>query len=224
MPVNWCPALGTVLANEEVIDGKSERGGHPVERRPMKQWVLKITEYADRLLEDLEELDWPESIKEMQRNWIGRSEGAEVHFTVDGTDKTFTVFTTRPDTLFGATYTVLAPEHPLVKEITTEEQKEAVEAYLDQIKSKSDLERTDLAKEKTGVFTGAYAVNPANGERLPIWIADYVLMSYGTGAIMAVPAHDERDYEFAKNLTCRLKRLSLEETSNKKLIQETASM
>lgn len=205
MPVNWCPALGTVLANEEVIDGKSERGGHPVERRPMKQWVLKITEYADRLLEDLEELDWPESIKEMQRNWIGRSEGAEVHFTVDGTDKTFTVFTTRPDTLFGATYTVLAPEHPLVKEITTEEQKEAVEAYLDQIKSKSDLERTDLAKEKTGVFTGAYAVNPANGERLPIWIADYVLMSYGTGAIMAVPAHDERDYEFAKKFDLPIK-------------------
>ncbi|WP_339194570.1 leucine--tRNA ligase [Aeribacillus sp. FSL W8-0870] len=205
VPVNWCPALGTVLANEEVIDGKSERGGHPVERRPMKQWVLKITEYADRLLEDLEELDWPESIKEMQRNWIGRSEGAEVHFTVDGTDKTFTVFTTRPDTLFGATYTVLAPEHPLVKEITTEEQKEAVEAYLDQIKSKSDLERTDLAKEKTGVFTGAYAVNPANGERLPIWIADYVLMSYGTGAIMAVPAHDERDYEFAKKFDLPIK-------------------
>lgn len=205
MPVNWCPALGTVLANEEVIDGKSERGGHPVERRPMKQWVLKITAYADRLLEDLEELDWPESIKEMQRNWIGRSEGAEVHFTVDGTDKTFTVFTTRPDTLFGATYTVLAPEHPLVKEITTEEQKEAVEAYLDQIKSKSDLERTDLAKEKTGVFTGAYAVNPANGERLPIWIADYVLMSYGTGAIMAVPAHDERDYEFAKKFDLPIK-------------------
>lgn len=205
VPVNWCPALGTVLANEEVIDGKSERGGHPVERRPMKQWVLKITAYADRLLEDLEELDWPESIKEMQRNWIGRSEGAEVHFTVDGTDKTFTVFTTRPDTLFGATYTVLAPEHPLVKEITTEEQKEVVEAYLDQIKSKSDLERTDLAKEKTGVFTGAYAVNPASGERLQIWIADYVLMSYGTGAIMAVPAHDERDYEFAKKFDLPIK-------------------
>ncbi|MHC8966813.1 leucine--tRNA ligase [Priestia aryabhattai] len=195
--VNWCPALGTVLANEEVIDGKSERGGHPVERRPMKQWMLKITAYADRLLEDLDDLDWPESIKEMQRNWIGRSEGAHVHFTIDGYDETFTVFTTRPDTLFGATYAVLAPEHPFVEKITTAEQKEAVEAYLDQIKSKSDLERTDLAKDKTGVFTGAYAVNPVNGERMPIWIADYVLMSYGTGAIMAVPAHDERDYEFA---------------------------
>ncbi|QTL49212.1 MULTISPECIES: leucine--tRNA ligase [Priestia] len=195
--VNWCPALGTVLANEEVIDGKSERGGHPVERRPMKQWMLKITAYADRLLEDLDDLDWPESIKEMQRNWIGRSEGAHVHFTIDGYDDTFTVFTTRPDTLFGATYAVLAPEHPFVEKITTAEQKEAVEAYLDQIKSKSDLERTDLAKDKTGVFTGAYAINPVNGERMPIWIADYVLMSYGTGAIMAVPAHDERDYEFA---------------------------
>ncbi|KLV33033.1 leucine--tRNA ligase [Priestia megaterium] len=195
--VNWCPALGTVLANEEVIDGKSERGGHPVERRPMKQWMLKITAYADRLLEDLDELDWPESIKEMQRNWIGRSEGAHVHFTIDGYKDTFTVFTTRPDTLFGATYAVLAPEHPFVEKITTAEQKEAVEAYLDQIKSKSDLERTDLAKDKTGVFTGAYAINPVNGERMPIWIADYVLMSYGTGAIMAVPAHDERDYEFA---------------------------
>ncbi|WP_280560437.1 leucine--tRNA ligase [Priestia megaterium] len=195
--VNWCPTLGTVLANEEVIDGKSERGGHPVERRPMKQWMLKITAYADRLLEDLDELDWPESIKEMQRNWIGRSEGAHVHFTIDGYDDTFTVFTTRPDTLFGATYAVLAPEHPFVEKITTAEQKEAVEAYLDQIKSKSDLERTDLAKDKTGVFTGAYAINPVNGERMPIWIADYVLMSYGTGAIMAVPAHDERDYEFA---------------------------
>ncbi|MGG3271213.1 leucine--tRNA ligase [Priestia aryabhattai] len=195
--VNWCPALGTVLANEEVIDGKSERGGHPVERRPMKQWMLKITAYADRLLEDLNDLDWPESIKEMQRNWIGRSEGAHVHFTIDGYDETFTVFTTRPDTLFGATYAVLAPEHPFVDKITTAEQKEAVEAYLDQIKSKSDLERTDLAKDKTGVFTGAYAINPVNGERMPIWIADYVLMSYGTGAIMAVPAHDERDYEFA---------------------------
>lgn len=195
--VNWCPALGTVLANEEVIDGKSERGGHPVERRPMKQWMLKITAYADRLLEDLDELDWPESIKEMQRNWIGRSEGAHVHFTIDGYEDTFTVFTTRPDTLFGATYAVLAPEHPFVEKITTAEQKEAVEEYLDQIKSKSDLERTDLAKDKTGVFTGAYAINPVNGERMPIWIADYVLMSYGTGAIMAVPAHDERDYEFA---------------------------
>lgn len=198
VPVNWCPALGTVLANEEVIDGKSERGGHPVERRPMKQWVLKITAYADRLLKDLEELDWPESIKEMQRNWIGRSEGAEVVFGIEGHDATVTVFTTRPDTLFGATYVVLAPEHKLVKTITTPEQQQAVEAYLEQTKRKSDLERTDLAKEKTGVFTGAYAINPVNGERLPIWIADYVLISYGTGSIMAVPAHDERDYEFAQ--------------------------
>ncbi|MDP4170276.1 MAG: leucine--tRNA ligase [Bacillota bacterium] len=196
--VNWCPALGTVLANEEIIDGKSERGGHPVERRPMRQWVLRITEYADRLLEDLEDLDWPESLKDMQRNWIGRSEGAEVTFAIDGKNESFTVFTTRPDTLFGATYAVLAPEHSLVGKITTNEQQAAVEAYLDKVKMKSDLERTDLAKEKTGVFTGAYAINPANGEKMPIWIADYVLVSYGTGAIMAVPAHDERDYEFAK--------------------------
>ncbi|MBE4908357.1 leucine--tRNA ligase [Bacillus luteolus] len=195
--VNWCPALGTVLANEEVIDGKSERGGHPVERRPMKQWMLKITEYGDRLLEDLEELDWPESLKEMQRNWIGRSEGAHVTFEIDGHVETFTVFTTRPDTLFGATYAVLAPEHAFVSKITTDNQKEVVEAYLDKVKMKSDLERTDLAKDKTGVFTGAYAINPVNGEKMPIWIADYVLASYGTGAIMAVPGHDERDHEFA---------------------------
>jgi leucyl-tRNA synthetase len=205
VPVNWCPALGTVLANEEVIDGKSERGGHPVERRPMRQWMLKITAYADRLLEDLEELDWPESLKEMQRNWIGRSEGAEVTFQIDGHDETFTVFTTRPDTLFGATYAVLAPEHALVEKITTAEQKAAVDAYLEQVKRKSDLERTDLAKEKTGVFTGAYAINPANGEKMPIWIADYVLVSYGTGAIMAVPAHDERDYEFARKFELPIK-------------------
>jgi leucyl-tRNA synthetase len=203
--VNWCPALGTVLANEEVIDGKSERGGHPVERRPMKQWMLKITAYGDRLLEDLEELDWPESLKEMQRNWIGRSEGAEVTFAIDGHDETFTVFTTRPDTLFGATYAVLAPEHSFVNKITTAEQREAVEAYLNKVKTKSDLERTDLAKEKTGVFTGAYAINPVNGEKMPIWIADYVLVSYGTGAIMAVPAHDERDYEFAKQFNLPIK-------------------
>lgn len=195
--VNWCPALGTVLANEEVIDGKSERGGHPVERRPMKQWMLKITAYADRLIDDLEEVDWPESIKDMQRNWIGRSEGAEVTFDIEGTDENFTVFTTRPDTLFGATYCVIAPEHKLVEQITTTEQRQAVEAYLDKVKLKSDLERTDLAKEKTGVFTGAYAINPINGKKMPIWVADYVLVSYGTGAIMAVPAHDERDYEFA---------------------------
>lgn len=195
--VNWCPALGTVLANEEVIDGKSERGGHPVERRPMKQWMLRITAYADRLIDDLNDVDWPENIKDMQRNWIGRSEGAEVTFNIDGFDETFTVFTTRPDTLFGATYAVLAPEHQFVDKITTADQRAAVEAYLDEVKHKSDLERTDLAKDKSGVFTGAYAINPVNGEKMPIWIADYVLISYGTGAIMAVPAHDERDYEFA---------------------------
>ena len=205
VPVNWCPALGTVLANEEVIDGKSERGGHPVERRPMKQWMLKITAYADRLLEDLEDIDWPESIKDMQRNWIGRSEGAHVHFEVEGHNEQFTVFTTRPDTLFGATYAVLAPEHALVEKITSAAQKEAVEAYIKEIQSKSDLERTDLAKTKTGIFTGAYAINPLNGEKMPIWIADYVLATYGTGAIMAVPAHDERDYEFAKTFDLPIK-------------------
>lgn len=195
--VNWCPALGTVLANEEVIDGKSERGDHPVVKKPMKQWVLKITEYADRLLDDLETLDWPESIKDMQRNWIGRSEGAEVTFSIDGHDKEFTVFTTRPDTLFGVTYAVLAPEHRYVKTIVTSEQQEAVTNYLNEITKKTEIERTDLTKEKTGVFTGAYAVHPVNNKKIPIWIADYVLMSYGTGAIMAVPAHDERDYAFA---------------------------
>ncbi|MFD0943165.1 leucine--tRNA ligase [Savagea faecisuis] len=205
VPVNWCPALGTVLSNEEVIDGLSERGSHPVERRPMRQWVLRITAYADRLLEDLDELDWPESLKEMQRNWIGRSEGAQLTFEIDGTDKTFEAFTTRPDTIFGATYAVLAPEHKLVEQITTPEQREAVQAYVDSIKSKSDLERTELSKEKTGVFTGAYAINPASGEKMPIWIADYVLATYGTGAIMAVPAHDERDYEFAKEFNLPIK-------------------
>lgn len=198
VPVNWCPALGTVLANEEVIDGKSERGGHPVVRKPMRQWMLKITEYADRLLDDLEELDWSESIKDMQRNWIGKSTGAEVRFPIEGYDEQLTVFTTRPDTLFGASYCVLAPEQELVDIITTPEQKDAVQQYREQAARKSDLERTDLAKDKTGVFTGAYAVNPVNGEKLPIWIADYVLAGYGTGAIMAVPAHDTRDWEFAK--------------------------
>ncbi|MFB8489810.1 leucine--tRNA ligase [Enterococcus durans] len=196
--VNWVPELGTVISNEEVIDGKSERGGYDVVRKPMRQWMLKITAYADRLLDDLELVDWPESIKEMQRNWIGRSVGANVEFKVAGTDKAYTVFTTRPDTLFGATYSVLAPELDLVREITTPEQKEAVEAYIEETAKKSDLKRTDLAKEKTGVFTGAYAINPVNGKEIPIWIADYVLASYGTGAIMAVPAHDERDYEFAR--------------------------
>ncbi|CCK84126.1 Leucyl-tRNA synthetase [Lactobacillus equicursoris 66c] len=197
VPVNWSPDLGTVVANEEVIDGKTERGGFPVYRRKMRQWMLRITAYADRLLDDLDDLDWPEPIKEMQRNWIGRSVGAQVTFKVKDTDKSFDVFTTRPDTLFGCSYTVLAPENDLVKEITTPEQKEAVEAYIKSIESKSDLERTDLNKDKTGVFTGAYAINPVNGEAVPIWISDYVLATYGTGAVMAVPAHDERDYAFA---------------------------
>ena len=197
VPVNWCPALGTVLSNEEVIDGKSERGGHPVERRPMRQWVLKITDYAEKLLADLDILDWPESLKAMQRNWIGKSVGAEIDFEIEGTDKAFTVFTTRADTVFGVSYCVLAPEHKLVEEIVTEGQRAAVEEYLDIVKRKSDLERTDLNKDKTGVFTGAYAINPVNGEKVELWIADYVLASYGTGAVMAVPAHDERDYEFA---------------------------
>lgn len=196
--VNWCPALGTVLANEEVIDGKSERGGHPVYRVPMKQWMLKITAYAERLIDDLDDINWPESVKDMQRNWIGRSEGANVTFKVKDTDKEFTVFTTRPDTLFGATYAVLAPELKLVQEIVTPEQKEAIDAYIKEAEKKTDLDRTELSKEKTGVFTGAYAINPVNGKEMPIWIADYVLSTYGTGAIMAVPAHDERDYEFAK--------------------------
>ena len=196
--VNWCPALGTVLANEEVVDGVSERGGHPVYRKPMRQWMLKITAYAERLLDDLELVDWPESIKEMQRNWIGRSEGSNVIFKTKDSDKEFTVFTTRPDTLYGATYAVMAPELPLVKEIMSNQQAEVVKAYIDSISLKSDLDRTELAKEKTGVFTGAYAINPVNGKEIPIWIADYVLATYGTGAIMAVPAHDTRDYEFAK--------------------------
>ena len=198
IPVNWCPELGTVLANEEVIDGKSERGGFPVIRKPMRQWVLKITEYAERLLEDLELCDWPTSTKEMQINWIGKSKGANVVFKIKDTKKEFTVFTTRCDTLFGATYCVMAPEHPYVDEITTKEQKEAIDAYKTACATKSDLERTELNKEKTGVFTGAYAINPVNGKEVPIWISDYVLASYGTGAIMAVPAHDTRDWEFAK--------------------------
>jgi leucyl-tRNA synthetase len=224
-PVNWCPALGTVLANEEVIDGKSERGSHPVVRIPLRQWMLKITAYADRLLQELDDVNWPESIKALQRNWIGRSTGAEVDFRVEGTrvkgqgnDAAFAdwkagrarsvfptnpeegvlrIYTTRPDTLFGATYVVIAPEHPMVERITTPEQRASVTAYRDQAARKSDLERTDLAKEKTGVFTGACAINPVNGEQIPIWIADYVLITYGTGAIMAVPAHDLRDWEFA---------------------------
>lgn len=196
-PVNWCPALGTVLANEEVIDGKSERGGYPVVRIPMKQWVLKITAYGDKLLAGLDDLDWPSSTIQMQRNWIGKSQGAEVDFKIENTDKKFSVFTTRVDTLYGCTYVVLAPEHPLVKEITTKDQKESVENYINECQRKSDLERTSLNKEKTGVFTGSYAINPVNGKKVPVYIGDYVLGSYGSGAVMAVPAHDERDYAFA---------------------------
>lgn len=197
MPVNWCEELGTVLANDEIIDGKSERGGYPVVRKNMKQWVIDIPKYAERLLDGLNEIDWPESTKEMQRNWIGKSVGAHVIFKIKNSDKTFTVFTTRCDTLFGATYCVLSPEHELVDIITTEEQKDKVAEYKKICASKSDLERTELNKEKTGVFTGAYAINPVNGKEIPIWIADYVLSTYGTGAIMAVPAHDTRDFAFA---------------------------
>jgi leucyl-tRNA synthetase len=197
-PVNWCPELGTVLANEEVIDGKSEVGGFPVIRKPMRQWLLRITAYAERLLTDLDTIDWSDSLKEMQRNWIGRSEGAEVDFQIEGRVEKIRVFTTRPDTLFGATYMVLSPEHKLVELITSPEQRSAVVEYQKFASGKSDLERTELAKEKSGVFTGAHAINPVNGEKVPIWIADYVLATYGTGAIMAVPAHDTRDYEFAE--------------------------
>ncbi|WP_273399700.1 leucine--tRNA ligase [Traorella massiliensis] len=198
MPVNWCEELGTVLANDEIVDGKSERGGYPVVRKNMRQWVIDIVQYAERLLEGLDEIDWPESTKEMQRNWIGKSIGAHVDFKVDGHDESFTVFTTRCDTLFGATYCVLAPEHRLIDVITTDECRANVEAYKKVCAGKSDLERTELNKEKTGVFTGAYAINPVNGKKIPIWISDYVLATYGTGAIMAVPAHDQRDYDFAK--------------------------
>jgi leucyl-tRNA synthetase len=198
VPVNWCPALGTVLANEEVKDGKYVETGDPVERRLMRQWMLKITAYAERLLEDIEEVDWPEHVKEMQRNWIGKSQGAEITFEIAGHGTSFTVFTTRPDTLFGATYCVLAPEHPLVSEITTPEQRAAVEAYVAEAAAKTDLQRGDLAKEKTGVYTGADALHPVTGEPIPIWIADYVLMTYGTGAIMAVPGQDQRDWDFAE--------------------------
>ena len=223
-PVNWCPALGTVLANEEVIDGKSERGSHPVERRPLRQWMLRITDYADRLEKGLDKLDWPEGVKALQRNWIGRSTGAEVDFqiAVSGQqsavsqevgkgfpakpeDGVLRVYTTRPDTLFGATYMVIAPEHPYVDRLTTPENTDAVKAYVEAASFKSDLDRQELAKEKTGVFTGSYAVNPVNGEEVPIWIADYVLISYGTGAIMAVPAHDERDFEFAEQFNIPIK-------------------
>ena len=205
MPVNWCEELGTVLSNDEIIDGKSERGGFPVIRKNMKQWIIDIPKYAERLLDGLEEIDWPESTKEVQRNWIGKSIGAEVKFKVDGfEDKFFTVFTTRCDTLFGATYCVLSPEHQLIDEITTESQKAEVLKYKEECAKKSDLERTELNKDKTGVFTGSYAINPVNGEKIPIWISDYVLVTYGTGAIMAVPAHDERDYAFAKKFDLKI--------------------
>jgi leucyl-tRNA synthetase len=198
IPVNYCPELGTVLANEEVIDGKSERGGYPVIKMPMRQWVLSITKYADKLLEGLDGLDWPKSTLVMQENWIGRSLGAEITFKVADSDKSFDVFTTRADTLFGCTYCCLAPEHPLVKELASKEQKDKVLAYIDSVKSKSDMERTELNKDKSGVFIGAYAINPINGKKVPIYAADYVLYGYGSGAVMAVPAHDQRDYEFAK--------------------------
>ncbi len=220
MPVNWCEELGTVLSNDEVIDGKSERGGFPVVRKNMKQWVIDIPAFAEKLLDGLEELDWPESTKEMQRNWIGKSIGAEVSFKVAESNKEFTVFTTRCDTLFGATYCVLSPEHNLVDEITTKEQKEKVKKYKEECSKKSDLERTELNKEKTGVFTGAYAINPVNQKKIPIWISDYVLASYGTGAIMAVPAHDERDYEFAKKYNIDIIQV-LEEVTGKKNKNET---
>jgi len=199
MLVNFCPALGTVLANEEVENGRSKEGGYPIERRPLKQWILKITAYADRLIQDLDLLDWPESLKKLQINWIGKSEGANVHFLEKSTRESLTVFTTRPDTLFGATYMVLSPEHPLVNKITTPEFKKGVQDYQKLSASKSDMDRTELNREKTGVFTGAYAINPVNELSVPIWIADYVIVGYGTGAIMAVPAHDDRDFEFANN-------------------------
>lgn len=201
MLVNWCPALGTVLANEEVDEGRSIEGGHLVERRPLKQWVLKITEYAERLLKDLDLLDWPEGLKKLQKNWIGKSEGANVNFSLQGREEKLSVYTTRPDTLFGVTFMVIAPEHPLVKKITTKECEKAVTDYCKETARKSDLERAEVTKEKSGVFTGAYAINPANGAAVPIWIADYVMMGYGTGAIMAVPAHDERDFDFAKQFS-----------------------
>ncbi len=206
-PVWWCPELRTVLANEEVVDGRSERGNHPVERRNLRQWVLKITAYADRLLADLKDLDWPESTKRQQEAWIGRSEGAEVEFALEGVEESLRVFTTRPDTLFGATYMVIAPEHPLVEKLTLPENRAEVKTYVMQAAAKSDLDRTDLAKDKSGVFSGSYAVNPVNNARIPVWIADYVLMSYGTGAIMAVPAHDQRDHEFAQKFGLEIKRV-----------------
>ncbi len=204
VPVNWCPGLGTVLANEEVVDGKSEVGGFPVVRRPMRQWMLRITAYGDRLLNDLEDLDWPHGIKMLQRNWIGRSEGAEIDFKIENSDRQIRVFTTRPDTVYGGTFLVLAPEHSLVDLIVNEQQWPAVCEYRERAARKSELERADLSKEKTGVFTGTYAINPATNQRIPVWIADYVLLGYGTGAIGGVPAHDERDLEFAKKFNLRV--------------------
>ena len=198
MPVNWCEGLGTVLANDEIIDGKSERGGFPVVRKKMKQWVIDIPKYAEKLLSGLDEIDWPESTKEIQRNWIGKSIGAQVKFKVDDSDLEFEVFTTRPDTLYGATYCVLSPEHKLLSKIVKDDCADKVEEYQKEASLKSDLERTELNKDKTGVFTGAYAINPVNNKKIPIWVSDYVLATYGTGAIMAVPAHDSRDYQFAK--------------------------
>lgn len=207
VPVNWSPDLGTVVANEEIIDGKTERGGFPVIRKPMRQWMLKITAYADRLIDDLDDIDWPESIKEMQRNWIGRSVGAQITFPLVDHDEKVNIFTTRPDTAFGVQYMVLAPEHDLVDKITTPEQKSAVDAYKEEVSHESDLDRTDLNDEKTGVFTGAYAINPVNGDKIPVWISDYVLVTYGTGAVMAVPAHDDRDFAFAKKFNLPMKQV-----------------
>ena len=219
-PVNFCPALGTVLANEEVIDGKSEVGGFPVIRKPMRQWLLRITNYADKLLEDLKELDWPNSTLEMQKNWIGKSEGAKIIFKVKDSDKTFDVFTTRVDTLYGCSYCVLAPEHPLVKELTAPECLDAVNEYLKMVESKSDMERTELNKDKTGVFIGRYAINPINGEEVPIYIGDYVLASYGSGAVMAVPAHDERDYAFAKKYNLPIRQVLEGDVSSKAMVDD----
>lgn len=228
-PVWFCPALGTVLANEEVLNTpegpRSERGSHPVERRPIRQWVLRITQYADKLLNGLEGLDWPDSTKRLQKNWIGKSVGAEVNFTLQGlSEASLCVFTTRPDTLFGVTYMVLAPEHPLVAKLTTAEQQAAVAAYIEQAKSKSDLERAELSKDKSGVFTGGYAINPVNGEKVPVWVADYVLMSYGTGAIMAVPAHDERDFEFAQKFGIEIKQVIFPEGTSREQAASPAAL
>ncbi len=219
--VNYCPALGTVLANEEVEEGKSKEGGHLVERRPLKQWILKITDYAEKLLDDLEDLDWPDYLKRLQRNWIGRSEGAKIHFPIDNHYEQISVFTTRADTTFGVTYLVLSPEHPLVNKLTTKEHKERVQSYQKEVASKSDLERTELSKTKTGAFTGSYAINPVNQKKIPIWVADYVLMGYGTGAVMAVPGHDQRDFEFAKKFELPIE---LVVDSNEELTQKISKM